>query len=88
MTPRLRKVLVCLRSSGLCRIKNRLDDLLPLKNWMNEMGSTTVDIEKCIMEVLNNEDELRRLYIAVPKVRRVYCMPFLPFFPLTPNEAA
>ncbi len=69
MTPRLRKVLVCLRSSGLYRTKNWLDELLPLKNWMNEMGSTTADIEKCIMEVLNNEDGLRRLYLAVPKVR-------------------
>ncbi len=69
MTPRLRKVLVYLRSSGLSRIKNRLDELLPLKIWINEMESTTKDIGKCIMEVLNNEEGLRWLYLTAPKVR-------------------
>ncbi len=88
MTPRLRNVLVYLRSSGLSRIKNRLDELLPLKNWINEMGSTATDIGKCIMEVLNSEEGLRSLYLTAPKVRLGNACVFFHFFPLIPNNAA
>ena len=53
-------------SRGLEVLKTQVDELLPLKNKIDELRKRVKEIKRAITEVLNNDEDLQMMYLCDP----------------------
>jgi magnesium transporter len=68
ISPAVASALTGLRaeSRGLEVLKTQVDELLPLKNKIDELRKRVKEIKRAITEVLNNDEDLQMMYLCDP----------------------
>jgi magnesium transporter len=71
LSPRISSALGALtaESRGLDVVQTQIDELLPLKNEIDELGKRVKEIRRAITEILNNDEDMGMMYLGEHRMK-------------------